>query len=132
VEKPFAPAELLAVVHRALAESRAPARMQVGELTLDLAAQRVWRGKQELSLTPREYELLVYLVRRAGEVVTWEKLLAEVWGYPPGAGSPETVRVVVWRLRQKVERDAAHPRWLVTVRGKGYRLEMASGEGEVP
>ncbi len=125
VEKPFVPKELLAVVRRVLTKSRSPARVQVGELTLDLAAQRVWRGEQELSLTPREYELLAHLVRRAEEVVTWEELLAEVWGYPPDRGSMETVRSCAKRLRRKIEPDPGRPRYLVAVWGRGYRWEVA-------
>lgn len=132
VEKPFAPEELQAVVRKALAQSRPPARIQVGELTLDLAAQRVWCGERELALTPREYELLVYLVRRAGEVVTWEELLAEVWRYPPDVGSAETVRSCAKRLRRKIEPESGQPRYLVTVWGRGYRWEMTPVQADWP
>lgn len=91
----------------------------------------MWRGEQVLALTVTEFEVLVYLARRSGQIVTFDELLASIWHCPPEVGSREQVRTVMWRLRQKTEQDPTHPRWLVTVRGIGYRLEPSPNEGGI-
>jgi len=66
-----------------------------------------------------------FLVRQAGQVVTWQELLAQVWGYPAEGGGREMVRACVKRLRHKLEADPERPRYLTTVWGRGYRWEVA-------
>lgn len=116
-------AEVLAAVELGLGE---PETVQVGDLLLDLQAGRVVRGDEEVCLTRLEFDLLAYLVRSAGRVVGYDELLREVWGYDYTAGSQETIKSCVKRLRWKIEPDPAQPRYLVTVRGVGYRWAIPS------
>ncbi|WP_193940556.1 response regulator transcription factor [Parahaliea mediterranea] len=123
--KPFSMAELqarLEVLHRraSTASSDAPTRLQVADLEMDLLSQEVRRQQTPITLQPREYKLLEYLMRHAGQVVTRAMLLEHVWGYH---FDPQTnvIDVHVSRLRQKIDRDFDPP-LLTTVRGAGYRL----------
>ena len=123
--KPFSMAELLArlevLQRRAAASSQdAQTRLEVAGLSMDLLRQQVERDGAQLHLQPREYKLLEYLMRHAGQVVTRTMLLENVWGYH---FDPQTnvIDVHVSRLRQKIDRDFDAP-LLHTVRGAGYRL----------
>ena len=123
--KPFSMAELLArlevLQRRANSHSGDPATtLQVEDLVMDLLQQQVSRGATPITLQPREYKLLEYLMRHAGQVVTRSMLLEHVWGYH---FDPQTnvIDVHVSRLRQKIDRDFDEP-LLTTVRGAGYRL----------
>jgi two-component system OmpR family response regulator len=122
---PFSMAELLArlevLQRRANSHSGDPATtLQVEDLVMDLLQQQVSRGAKPITLQPREYKLLEYLMRHAGQVVTRSMLLEHVWGYH---FDPQTnvIDVHVSRLRQKIDRDFDEP-LLTTVRGAGYRL----------
>ena len=101
-----------------------PAPVSIGELTIDLAARVVRLGGQVLSLRPKEFDLLAALVRHRGRVVSRAELLREVWGYAAGIES-RTVETHLAALRQRLRDDSQDPRYIVTVRGAGYRL----GEG---
>ncbi|RLQ21591.1 response regulator [Seongchinamella sediminis] len=122
--KPFAMDELLArlqvLSRRATASGDGSTRLQVGDLVMDLLRQEVSRQGQPVPLQPREYKLLEYLMRHAGQVVTRAMLLEHVWGYN---FDPQTnvIDVHVSRLRQKIDRDF-EVSLLLTVRGAGYRL----------
>lgn len=121
--KPFSMAELLArleVLHRRAAPVEERTRLQVGDLSMDLLKQDVRRQDCQIVLQPREYKLLEFLMRHAGQVVTRAMLLEQVWGYH---FDPQTnvIDVHISRLRQKIDRDFDQP-LLVTVRGAGYRL----------
>lgn len=123
--KPFAMAELLArldVLSRRIGTPETDVRttLSVEDLSMDLLRQQVQRGDTAISLQPREYKLLEYLMRHAGQVVTRAMLLEHVWGYH---FDPQTnvIDVHVSRLRQKIDRDFDCP-LLSTVRGAGYRL----------
>jgi DNA-binding response OmpR family regulator len=126
VVKPCGLLELLARV-RALLKRGAPAgesraaTVGIGDLTVDLAARVVRRGNTELSLRPKEYELLAALVRHRGRVVSRTELLRDVWGYAAGTES-RTVETHLAALRQRLGDDPQAPRYIVTVRGAGYRL----------
>ena len=80
------------------------------------------RGGHEVRLTPKEYELLTFLVRNRGIVLTREQILERVWGWE-FTGESRTVDVHVRWLRSKLEQDPAHPRHIQTVQGVGYRLD---------
>jgi two-component system OmpR family response regulator len=123
--KPFAMAELLArleVLNRRVAVpgTDEQTRLVVEDLSMDLLRQHVQRGATSINLQPREYKLLEYLMRHAGQVVTRAMLLEHVWGYH---FDPQTnvIDVHVSRLRQKIDKDFEFP-LLSTVRGAGYRL----------
>jgi two-component system OmpR family response regulator len=129
--KPFAMAELLArleVLHRRIAApgGDAQTKLVVGNLSMDLLRQHVQRGHTVISLQPREYKLLEYLMRHAGQVVTRAMLLEHVWGYH---FDPQTnvIDVHVSRLRQKIDKDFEQA-LLTTVRGAGYRLGAELGD----
>jgi two-component system OmpR family response regulator len=121
--KPFSYVVLLARL-RALLRRGAPERpavLAVGDLTLDPASREVTRAGAKVALTAREYALLEYLIRRAGEVVPKTELLDHVWDAAEDT-DPNVVEVYVGYLRRKIGRGA-----LETVRGAGYRLVGASG-----
>lgn len=127
VTKPFGVAELMAridaVLRRAGADAAAGGNtVRFGAVRIDLDARKVFRGEQEVPLTRLEYDLLVFLQRRAGRVFTREDLLRQVWDVSH-SGSPRTVDNFVLQLRNKLEDDPAQPRHIVTVRGAGYRFE---------
>lgn len=91
---------------------------------MDLATRRVTRGGEPIALTPTEFKLLTVLMRRAGEVVSPEELVREVWG-PQYADEIGHVRHV-WHLRQKIEPDAERPRYIHNERGFGYRFQATT------
>jgi two-component system KDP operon response regulator KdpE len=125
--KPFGTNELLARIRVAL---RHAVRLsatdepihQFGELTLDLARRLVSVRGQEVHLTPKEYELLRVFALHAGKVLTHRMLLREVWGSAYEQDVP-TLRVFVTQLRRKIEADPAHPAYILTEPGVGYRFQ---------
>ncbi len=121
--KPFERQELLARI-RALLRRRPPrgaASLEVGDLTLNPDTREVRRGKRELELTNREFELLEYLMHNERLVVSRERLLDEVWGYDPMAAT-NTIDVFISNLRRKLEAGGER-RLLHTKRGAGYVLK---------
>jgi DNA-binding response OmpR family regulator len=124
--KPFAFRELLARVRALLRRSyrtKNP-RLEIQDLQIDLAAQRVWRGGEEIVLTPREYALLEYLAMRAGQVVSRTDIWEHVYEFNSSASS-NVVDVYVGYLRKKIERPDRPP-LLNTIRGRGYTLGAES------
>jgi len=122
--KPYTSAQLLARVRAVLRRAGGGAERRsvaVGELEIDLGARTATRADETLDLSPKEYDLLVYLAERAGQVVTKKELLTEVWNLPYG-GSDKTVDVHLSWLRRKLGESAAAPAYLHTVRGVGVRL----------
>jgi len=97
-------------------------KLTFGDLTLDLSRGEALRSGQPLHLKPKEYELLVFLVRNRGLVLSRALILERVWGWDYVGGS-RTVDVHVRWLREKIEPDPGHPTRIVTVRGVGYRFE---------
>jgi len=120
--KPFAYAELSARVraHLRTAEQGQTTTLSAGDIDLDLVTRQVRRDDQAVQLTSKECDLLAYFVRHAGEVVTRERLLRDVWGYDFHPGT-NVVEVYVGYLRRKLRRDG-QPDPIVTVRSVGYRL----------
>ncbi len=125
VIKPYTTAQLEArirAVLRRVEGGRAPrTALTVGGLEIDVPARRTLLDGVEVELTPREFDLLLYLAERAGEVVTKKELLVQVWQQTWG-GSDKTVDVHLSWLRRKLGESAAEPRYLTTVRGVGVRL----------
>jgi two-component system response regulator MtrA len=126
VVKPFKPKELVARIRARIRRTDdAPSQvLAVGDLEIDVAGHTVKRDGVALSLTPLEFDLLVCLARRPGQVFTREILLQEVWGYRHAADT-RLVNVHVQRLRAKVERDPERPEIVLTVRGVGYKAGPA-------
>jgi two-component system KDP operon response regulator KdpE len=125
VTKPFGAEELLARVRAALRRSDAGAAsagpIVRGDLRIDLDRRRVLRNDNELRLTPKEFELLVFLAQRPGRVLTHRVVLNAIWG-PNAVDQPEHLRVLVASLRRKLEIDPAHPRYILTEPWVGYRF----------
>lgn len=118
--KPFALAELVARV-RAVLRRHEPSptpMIRVADLTLDPGGRRVWRGERSIHLTAREFDLLVYLARHAGQVLTHSLLLEKVWGYDCEIES-NAVKVYIAALRGKLN-AAGEPDLIEAVRGVGY------------
>jgi two-component system, OmpR family, KDP operon response regulator KdpE len=128
--KPFSLGELLARIRVALrhaAMMNAPNQpvYSFGELRIDLIHRQVYLGAQELHLTPTEYELLKLLATHEGKVLTHTALLREVWGSGYESDT-QTLRVFIGQLRRKLGDDPAHPRFILTEPGVGYRFRPAS------
>ena len=137
ITKPFNTRELLARVRAVLRlagsgkASQGRERLRIGIhgiglLEIDLAGRGVQVGSRPVTLTPKEFDLLVVLARNRGRVFGRATLLQQVWGYDY-LGNSRTVDVHVQRLRRKLEPDPRHPRFLLTVHGIGYKF--ATGEG---
>jgi len=123
VSKPFRLAELLARV-RAHTRNAAPVLTAANGVSVDPDARRAWLDDTELTLTPKEFDLLHLLVCEAGRVVTRERVMNEVWD-EHWCGSTKTLDMHVSWLRRKLGDDPASPRFITTVRGVGLRFEQA-------
>ncbi len=132
ITKPFSPAELAARIRSALrrrdrlavSPSFEQPVVSVGDVEVDLSAHVVKRQGQEVHLTRTEFDLLQTLAQHAGKVLTHRKLLQTVWG-PEYGGETEYLRTFVKQLRRKLESDPAHPRFIKTEPGVGYRLVVS-------
>ena len=133
VVKPFGMAELLARVRVALRRQMRAAKgepiVKCGPLTIDLAARVVRLNDARLALTPKEFRLLQILAQHAGNVVTHQHLLKEVWG-SVHLQDTHYLRIFVRKLRQKIEPKPESPCILITELGVGYRLAQQGGEGD--
>ena len=129
VTKPFSLRELLARVRAVL--RRPGPREKFDEFAFEdvrvhRRARQVFKAGQEVALTRKEFDLLVYFVEHRGEVITRDRLLDEVWGYEQFP-TTRTVDTHVLRLRQKLERDPEHPAWILTVHRQGYKFATQGG-----
>ena len=129
VTKPFSFAQLSARISAVLSrldrqDKGGQNYIQVGDLRVDLHTKQVWRGEERIALTPTELKLLTVLMKRAGEVVSSEDLVRDVWG-PQYAGEVGHVRRYIWHLRNKIEPDPENPRYVYNERGFGYRFQKA-------
>jgi len=129
--KPFSPRELVARIKailrrgRGAAEPTAAATLTFGDLRIDPAAHRAWKGDAAVDLTAIEFNLLYALAKHQGRVLSREQLIEQVWGYDY-YGDDRVVDVHLGRLRKKIEDNPEHPQLVVTVRGVGYRFEGVS------
>jgi two-component system, OmpR family, KDP operon response regulator KdpE len=127
VTKPFNVNELLARVRAALRRAKAKEEpesqlIEVGDFRIDLETRTVLAKNREVHLTPKELDLLVYLARHPGRVITHRALLSAVWG-ENSVEQPEYLRVFVGHLRKKLEANESAPRYIVTEPWVGYRFE---------
>ena len=127
--KPFSPSELVARVKAHIAryeqltrkEQQCIARLSCGKLALEAKSHRVFKDGEEIHLTNREFELLRFLMENRGLVFSRETLFERIWGLD-AMGDNATVAVHINRIREKIETDPAHPAYIETVRGAGYRF----------
>ena len=126
VTKPFGMNELLARVRanlrRVPVESQADDVIEIGDFRIDTEAHKVTVLGREVRLTPKEFDLLVYLARRPGKVINHRTLLGAIWG-GQSTEQVEYLRVFVGQLRKKLEAETASPRYIVTEPWVGYRFE---------
>jgi len=124
--KPFSPAELVArvdaVLRRTQPEPELPKPIEIDGLRIDPVARRVEVGGEEVSLTVREYDLLLHLANHPGQVFSRDQLMDSVWQYSFYTDT-STVTVHIRRLRAKIEAEPSEPRWIQTVWGVGYRFQ---------
>ena len=129
VTKPFSLGEFLArvraIMRRSDRQPRSGGRtvLEAGELRVDTSSRRAWRSSSELALPQKEFDLLTCLIRNRGIALSRDLLLERVWG-ADFMGDSRTVDVHIRWLREKIEVDPAHPRYIQTVRGIGYRFEV--------
>lgn len=127
VTKPFSPRELVSRVRAVLRRTDAARGSDSGvievdeRLKLDFDRREVWVEGEQVKLRPTEYRLLYHLAQNAGWVISHDQILAKVWGYEY-RDEPHYVRLYVNYLRQKLEKDPANPKYILTERGVGYRF----------
>ncbi len=132
ITKPFAFPELEARVRSVLRRANPPQQtserklgpLVVKDWMLDPRTFELHMGTQAIRLTAVETDLMVYFMRHNGQAFSARQLLTDVWGYKPGTGGPALVRVTIRNLRQKLEKNALHPRYLKTLRRRGYMLTI--------
>lgn len=133
VTKPFSTRELLARVKAQMRRQQKPVAQEgtenaqgirLFELFIDTDMYTVYKNNEPLDLTHREYELVHYLVKNSGRVMTREHLLQAVWGYEY-FGDVRTVDVTIRRLREKIEKDPGKPEYILTRRGLGYMMRSS-------
>lgn len=126
--KPFSTEELLArvraLLRRTRREGQVPPRLKLGDIEIDLARQTARRGRKELHLTTREFAMLRLMAEAPGQPVSRERFLDLVWGYT-AFPTTRTIDNHIAALRAKIEPEPEQPRWLKTVHGVGYKLEIA-------
>jgi len=125
VNKPFSIGELMARLraalrHRMQRQSETPV-LRAGDIEIDIPRHRITRAGEEVKLTPKEFDLLSFLARHAGKVVTHRQILEEVWG-PAHGGDTQYLRVYINHVRQKIETDPEDPKIVITEPGIGYRV----------
>ncbi len=129
--KPFSTEELMArvraLLRRVHRQTQAPARLKLGPVEIDLARQTATRGRKELHLTAKEFAMLRLMAETPGEPISRDRFLDVVWGYT-AFPTTRTVDNHVASLRAKLEDDPDEPRWLKTVHGVGYKLDLPADE----
>jgi two-component system alkaline phosphatase synthesis response regulator PhoP len=125
VTKPFSIRELLArvraILRRSEGKKKRLARYRFADVELDFETYRARRGEEALDLSPREFELLRYLIERKGETVSRDRLLEDVWGYE-SYPSTRTVDTHIAKLRAKIGDSGSEPRYILTIHGSGYKF----------
>jgi len=129
VIKPFSLAELVARIRAVLRRTQGTSRtegateiLQVGELRLDVRKQEAFVGGRQIELTHKEFQLLEFLLRHPGEAISRDEFLGRLWGEEIYV-TPRNVDTHMASLRKKIEEDADQPRYILSVRGTGYKLD---------
>ena len=131
--KPFSRDELLArvraLLRRVQRQTRTLKTVALGKVTIDFVQHQAWREGKPLEMTPKEFAMLHLLLENPGEVVSRDRFLDVVWGYA-AFPTTRTVDKHIVGLRHKIEDDPEQPRWITTVHGVGYRIEIPQKEEE--
>lgn len=125
VRKPFNHRELILRVRKLIKRAAAASdrtTIKTGKLVIKTDREQVLFDSEEIKLTPMEYKLLEVMGKKLDWVISWQVLLKEAWGYEDWDGGREIVKVNIRRLRLKIEPDASEPAYLLTERGRGYKL----------
>lgn len=126
--KPFSPKELIARIEAIFrridkyTDNEQVDYIRIGDIKIDLVKYEVYVANSLIEFTKKEFDLLVYLAKHQGEIISREQMLYEVWGYDY-AGDTRTVDMQVSRLRDKIEKNSKEPEYIKTVWGRGYRME---------
>lgn len=136
VTKPFKLRELTARLRAVLRRLRVHEKpelpvLEAGTLKMDVGQRRLWRGEEEIHLSPREFELLGFMMKNIGAPLTHVKLLRSIWG-PEYGGELEYLRTYVRMLRKKIEADPARPEYILTEPWVGYRFRDPSDPDSPP
>jgi DNA-binding response OmpR family regulator len=126
VTKPFSLRELIARVKAVLRRHEGPSqgagsKMKLGDVEIDFASYNATKNGEAITMTPKEFEIIKFLWEHRNKVVSRDQLLTNVWGYDESI-STRTVDNFILKLRQKIEDDPAHPRFIITIHGTGYKL----------
>jgi DNA-binding response OmpR family regulator len=126
VTKPFSLRELIARVKAVLRRNEGQAqgsssKMKLDEIEIDFATYNATKNGDAITMTPKEFDILKFLWQHRNKVVSRDQLLTNVWGYDESI-STRTVDNFILKLRQKIEDDPAHPRFIITIHGTGYKL----------
>lgn len=132
VTKPFNPEVLLARIHanlrKAAAQEAGEPELVNGHIRMDLVRHEVFLNDEKTVFTPKEYELLRYFLTHRGKMLTHKQILKDVWG-PAHADDMQYLRVYVSQLREKIEKEASEPTYIITEPGIGYRMEIVRPAG---
>jgi len=132
IVKPFSPSELVARVHAHIAryerltakgEGKEHEQISIGHLNIDINARRVFINKSEVTLTNKEFDLLLFLSSNPNIVFSKDDLFNKIWGFD-ALGETSTVTVHINRIRDKIEEDSSNPQYIETVWGVGYRFKV--------
>jgi len=131
--KPFSTEELLArvraLLRRSQRQARAPLKLKLGDVEIDLARQTATRGRKPVHLTAKEFAMLRLMAETPGEPISRERFLDVAWGYA-AFPTTRTVDNHIASLRHKIEKNSDAPRWLKTVQGVGYKLELPANDAK--
>ncbi|NMB83336.1 MAG: response regulator transcription factor [Ignavibacteria bacterium] len=126
VTKPFNTSELIARIRANIRRTQQPNNQSVivnGELKIDISKRIIYKNDEELKVTNTEYMLLFLFFRNIDKVLTHNFLLKEIWG-PVHSEDSQYLRVFIGQIRKKIEDDAAHPKYIITDSGVGYRMKL--------
>jgi DNA-binding response OmpR family regulator len=125
ITKPFNHRELLLRIKKIIDRSMLKRKneiLSIGNMSINPSMREVIIDGSKIDLTPTEFNILHLVAKNEGKVLSWESIFDEIWGYKEWEGGKEIVKINIYRLRQKIESDPSDPKYLLTVRGIGYRI----------